>query len=98
MTIASLPPFFNMNVTDDKGNFTPDGYLYNDQLWQSLNQLVILINNHITDNGITFSSFTTSQIIALEPSSAVGTVWFNSTLSKLQVKTGTGIIETITSV
>lgn len=47
MPLADLPPFFYMNFTDKDGNLTRDGYLYLDQQFQTLNNLVYLIN-HIT--------------------------------------------------
>ncbi|CAB4127666.1 hypothetical protein UFOVP93_4 [uncultured Caudovirales phage] len=107
MTIPTLPAFFDMNYTNQSGKLTPDGYLYNDQMFQSLNLAVILlnglinsaiINNNIVNNGVQFPQFTSTEITALQPAAANGTVWFNTTLAKLQVKTATGVIETITSV
>ena len=92
MTIANLPPFYFFKYVDEKGDMTGDAHLFNDQMWQSLNNVINYFNN-----GITFPSYTTAQIIALEPSSSVGTVWFNSSLAKLQLKTATGVIQTITS-
>jgi len=47
--------------------------------------------------GITPPSYTTAQITAIEPFVIVGTQWFNTSISKLQVKTASGVIETITS-
>lgn len=107
MSIPTLPLFFNMYYTEKDGSLTPDAYLYNDQMFQALNLAVILlndlvnsaiINDTIVNNGVQFPQFTTAQIIALEPDSVNGTVWFNTTLAKLQVKTAAGVIETITSV
>jgi hypothetical protein len=106
MTIPTLPPFFDMYYTEKNGKLTADGYLYNDQMFQALNLAVILlndlvnsaiINGNIINNGVQFPQFTTVQITALEPNSANGTVWFNTTLAKLQVKTASGVVETITS-
>jgi len=107
MSIPTLPAFFDMYYTEKDGRLTADAYLYNDQMFQSLNLVVILlnglinsaiINNAIVNNGVQFPQFTTAEIIALEPDSVNGTVWFNTTLAKLQVKTAAGVIETITSV
>lgn len=111
MTIPNLPAFFDMYYTKEDGRLTPDGYLYNDQMFQALNLALILINSVITsvientggnttivNNGIKFPPFTTAEIVALEPDADNGTVWFNTTLKKLQLKTDTGVIETITSV
>lgn len=106
MTIPVLAPFFDMHYVDKDGTLTVDGKLYNDQLFQSLNDAVILlnglinsviINNTIVNNGVQFPTFTTAQITALVPTAVIGTVWFNTTLAKLQVLTATGVVETITS-
>ena len=106
MTIPTLPAFFDMYYTEKDGRLTADGYLYNDQTFQALNLVVILlnglvnsaiINNNIVNNGVQFPQYTTAQITALEPNSVIGTVWFNTTLAKLQVKTATGVVQTITS-
>jgi hypothetical protein len=106
MTIPALPAFFDMYYTEKNGKLTADGYLYNDQMFQSLNLAVILlnglinsaiINGNIVNNGVQFPQFTTTQITALVPTAAIGTVWFNTTLAKLQVLTATGVVQTITS-
>lgn len=106
--IASLPPFNDFPLVDKDGKMTTDSLMYNDQLWQSLNIVVVLLNGlvasnvtqdgAITNQGVTLPSYTTSEIIALEPNVDNGTIWFNTSLSKLQVKTSTGTIETIQSV
>lgn len=105
--IPALPAFYDMYYTEKDGRLTADSYLYNDQMFQSLNLVVILlndlinsaiINNTIVNNGVQFPQFTTAEITALEPDSVNGTVWFNTTLAKLQVKTAAGVVETITSV
>ncbi len=107
MTIPTLPVFYDMYYTEKDGRLTADSYLYNDQTFQALNLTVILlnglvnsaiINNTIVNNGVQFPQFTTAQITALVPTSLVGTVWFNTTLAKLQVLTAPGVVETITSV
>lgn len=107
MTIPALPVFFDMNYTEKDGRLTADSYLYNDQMFQSLNLAVTLlnslvssaiINNTLVNNGVVFPQKTTAQIMALEPNATDGTVWFNTDVSKLQVKTAAGVIETITSV
>lgn len=106
MTIPTLAPFFDMQYSEMDGRLTADGKLYNDQLFQSLNDAVILlnglinsviINNTIVNNGVQLPTFTTTQITALVPNAAIGTVWFNTTLAKLQVLTAVGVVETITS-
>jgi hypothetical protein len=110
MSIPTLPAFFDMYYTEKDGRLAPDGYLYNDQMFQALNLAVILLNltvnsaiinspngNTIVSNGIVAPSFTTAQITALVPTAIVGTIWFNTTLSKLQVLTAAATVETITS-
>lgn len=108
MAIPSLPAFFDMYYSQDNGKLSPDGYMYNDQTFQSLNLVVALINllttstmdtnGQIVITGLSPPANTTAEIIALEPGVPDGTIWFNTTLAKLQVKTATGVIETITSV
>jgi hypothetical protein len=106
MSLPMLPAFFDMYYTEKDGRLSPDGYLYNDQMFQVLNLAINLINtmvsssisnNTIVNNGLTPPQFTTTQITALVPNSVVGTIWFNTTLSKLQVLTAPGVVETITS-
>lgn len=107
MSIQNLPVFFDMYYTEKDGKLTADGYLYNDQMFQALNLAIILLNslvnsaimpnNTIVNNGVKIPNFTTTQITALVPTSVVGTMWFNTTLAKLQVLTAPGTVETITS-
>lgn len=111
MTIPTLPPFFDMYYTKEDGRLSPDGYLYNDQMFQALNLAVILLNslvtssivisggvpNNIINDGVNFPQKTTAEITALEPDAPIGAVWFNTSLAKLQVKTANGVVETITS-
>ena len=106
MTIPTLPAFFDMVYSQSDGRLSPDGYLYNDQMFQALNALVILVNSltttivqnsAVTVNGLNPPSKTTAEIITLEPDVKLGTIWYNSTLMKLQFKAATGVIETITS-
>jgi|SRR5712671_179982 len=110
MTIPSLPAFFDMPYTDKEGKLTPDSHLYNDQTFQVLNYIVTLLNDAFSStisstvngntavlDGIAPPPKTTAQIAALQPNVSNGTMWFNTDLKKLQVKTDTGIIETITS-
>lgn len=120
MTISKLPPFFDMVYSNIKdGHLAADGYLYNDQLFQTLNALVFMYNagastllqnnNALVAVGITAPallginppSFTTAQIAAIigitPPIIPEGTIFYNSTLKKLQFKDDTGIIKTITS-
>ena len=111
--IPALPAFFDMKYTEKDGRLAPDGYLYNDQMFQSLNVAIIVLNSivdsliindgtvnggTVVNNGLIIPSKTTAEITALEPDAQDGTMWFNTTLTKLQVKTAAGVIETITSV
>lgn len=106
MAIQNLPVFTNLKYTDEDGYLTPEAHLYSDQLWQTLNQIATLINElattSVTSNSVNYlglvaPSYTTAEIVALEVDAPVGTIWFNTTLSKLQLKTAAGVIETITS-
>jgi hypothetical protein len=67
-----------MIYTQDSGKLAPDGYLYNDQMFQTLNIIVVLLNSALTSNvsvntqtitldGINPPSKTTAQIAALLP-------------------------------
>jgi hypothetical protein len=109
--IPTLPPFFDMQFTNkETGRLTQDGLLFNDQLWQSLNIMLTLVNSIITsapgsnskdyvNQGLVAPSFTTTQInaFAAETQTPLGSIWFNTTTAKLQVLTATGVVQTITS-
>jgi len=92
MAFVNLPTFYTMKYVENDGNLTSEAQLYNDQFWQSISPVV---DSFI--NGIQFPNKTTAEVTAIEPDSPVGTVWFNTSLAKLQVKTASGTIETITS-
>lgn len=96
--ISNLPPFFGMQYTQEGGALTTNALLYNDQQWQTLNQLLITLNQ-MTNQGMQFPQFTTAQIAAFGVDASVpsGTVWFDTTISKLKVKTAPLTIEEITS-
>lgn len=64
---------------------------YNSDLNQTLNA-------GLSDNGWTVPNLSTADITTIEPGMPKGTIWFNTDLSKLMVKTADGVIETITSV
>jgi hypothetical protein len=89
--IRDLPPFFDFVYTNKDGSLTPNAKLYNDLTSQVLSQ-----NFNV---GIQLPIKTTAQIAAYasDANIPVGTLWFNSTLSKLQFKTGAGTLETVTS-
>ena len=83
MAVPSLPAFYNFKYVDKDGNMTPDAHLFNDQTFQVLNSV-------ITANGVVVPSLTAAPVGA-----AVGTMWYNSTLDKLQFQ---GVaVQTITS-
>ena len=105
MAIPNLPPFYNMTYTDKDGNLTSDAHLYNDQTFQVLNEILLLVNSisttvvsggSVTLNGLNPPSFTTAEIAALAPSVSEGTIWYDKTLGKLKFKNSAGI-QTITS-
>lgn len=94
MSVSRVPPFFNMNYTDDNGNLTANAHLYNDQLSQVLQQIIEQMNN-----GIQMPQKTTAEIAAYGTDINVpnGTIWFDTDIAKLKVKTAAATIETITS-
>lgn len=85
-----IPTFINVKYTEESGYLTAAFQYYNDQLNQ-------VLSNGIGPNGFTISPLTTAQIASVEPNAPDGTLWFNSTLGKLQFKVSSGTIETITS-
>lgn len=60
----------------------------------SLNQSMLAA---LSEDGWTIPQQTTDGIAEVESVMPIGTIWFNTTLAKLQVKTADGVIETITS-
>lgn len=106
MSIPLPAPFYEMVYTTPKGEMTTDSKLYNNQLFFSVDNAIVALNslcttevnqNIVTINGLSATIKTTAEITTLEPDVPHGTIWFNSTLKKLQVKTDDGVIETITS-
>lgn len=106
MTIPRLPVFYDMPYTEKDGKLTTQAHIHNDQTFQVLDSSVTLMNQTVDStinggtvifNGSKNANKTTAEITALEPTSTVGTVWFNTTLGKLQVKTAPGTVQTITS-
>lgn len=85
-----LPPFYDMPVTEKNDKFSSEYYLYNDQTFQ-------VLNSRITLFGVNVPSFTTAQVTAFPTNVAIGTIWYNSTLDKLQFR-GSAAVQTITSV
>jgi len=109
MTIPSTPVFYDMKYVDKNGKLTTESHLYNDDLFQTLNVVVNLLNQviytfiasggNVTNNGMVAVNKTTTQIndLASETSTPVGTFWFDTTISKLKVLTAPGVVQTITS-
>lgn len=95
MSLNPLPPFFEMKYTESDGRMTNESRTYNDLMFQTLNALVTQMNN-----GLNIPAKTTAQITVYGADASIpaGTIWFNSSINKLQVKTAAAIIETITSV
>ena len=77
-------------------------YLINQGQEQFIEALTQTLRQGVSDNGFNIPNLTTAQIALVAPDMAVGTLWFNSDLKKLQVMTdivlGVPVIETITSV
>jgi hypothetical protein len=89
MTSPALPAFFNMRCTEKGDSFSPDYYLYNDQMFQ-------VLNSRITIYGLNVPSFTSTEVVAFSPTPTIGTIWYNSSLDKLQFQ-GASAVQTITS-
>lgn len=92
MSLPKLPVFYDMTFTDDQNNLTSEALLYNDNLFQTLNELVRQINN-----GLALPNKTTAQITSLLADAEIGTIWFNTDVNKMQFKDNGGAIQTITS-
>jgi|SRR6185503_3538302 len=110
MTIPNLPAFYDMKYTDDKGNLTSDAHLYNDEMFQTLDMAVFLLNSIVSslvntangtieNLGVKFPNYTTAEIATLAADAEIGTVWFDTDLAKLKVKTADPVtVQTIQSV
>jgi hypothetical protein len=100
--IPSLPPFFNMAYTDEKGQLTVNAQLYNDLTYQILSQVVEYFNT-----GLQLPRKTTAEITVYrdDQNIPIGTLWYNTDINKLQFKSlqaiimppTPGAIETVTS-
>jgi len=101
-----------MQWTQKDGGMSSEAILYFDELSQTLVRTITLLNETINsqvitdgsqangtivNNGVIMPNMTTALITGLEPNSSLGTVWFNTDLAKLQVKTAPGVIQTVTS-
>jgi len=88
----NLPPFFDFVYTNKDGSLTPNAKLFNDLTFQFLNQNFSF--------GLQIPNRSTLEIAddLANVNIPLGTLWFNTNLSKLQFKSAPGVAETITSV
>lgn len=63
---------------------------YNEEFNQTLRQL-------LGSDFWVLPSITTTIANTLEPDMPIGSFWFNTSLAKMQLKTASGVIETVTS-
>jgi hypothetical protein len=96
MTIENLPVFFKMPYTNSKGRLTQQANTYNDQTFQTLNNLVNLVNQFIGNGYIGVPQATTAQIGAALPTAPLGAIWFNTDISQWQGLQAPGLIKTFT--
>lgn len=94
MSVTSLPEYINTKLVDSNGSPSPIMATFFDQQHQTLSEVVSQHND-----GMVMPSKTTAEINALAAQASVsnGTVWFNSSINKLQFKVSSGTVETITS-
>ena len=115
MSIPNLPPFSNQEWIEKESTYLTSGAaFYHDELFQTLNVSIILLNlissvRIITDgsanrgtvinDALKMPQKTTAEITAFASDTSIpnGSVWFDTDVSKLKVKTASGTIETITS-
>lgn len=106
MSLPDLQPYYTMQWCLEDGQLTAEAALFNDNVSQTMVRAIDLLNDiaqtNLVTNGITFDgliapSKTTAEIAALEPNSALGTIWFDTNDAKLKVKTASGVVQTITS-
>lgn len=85
-TIQNLPPFFDFVYTNKDGSLTPNAKLFNDLTFQYLNQNFSF--------GMQIPNKTTAQITVFRDdlNIPVGTMWFDTDVAKLKVKTVQAIL------
>ena len=90
--IPRLPPFHDMKYVEKSGYLGNEARSYNDNMWQTLNIIVDYFRN-----GILFPVYTTAEITVFRDNDdiPVGTVWYNTTTNKLNLKTAIGAPGTI---
>jgi hypothetical protein len=106
MAIPDLPVFFDMRYSDDSGKLTSDAFLYNDNLWQSLNLAIFLLNSivlstvnadgSIVNDGLVFPSKTNAEILDYisDPDIPNGAAWYDLSDNKIKVKSN-GMLKVI---
>lgn len=115
MSLPKLPPFANQRWIDQQSmELSTGAALYMDEMFQTLNSALILLNllsdaRVITDgssprgtvinDALKAPQKTTAEITAFASDTDIpnGTIWFDTDVAKLKVKTASGTIETITS-
>jgi hypothetical protein len=94
MSVSELPIYYSMKFVNlEDGLLTNEAQLWQDQTFQTLDSVVQQFIN-----GITIPNFTTAQITAAASTAEIGTMYFNTTLNKMQFVDNTNTIQTITSV
>ena len=84
--VPVLPVFYDMAITQEGKRMSNEAMLYNDNLWQSLNALVELVNTFISYNGISVPQFTTAEITALAVTAPNGTFWYDTDTNQIKAK------------
>lgn len=92
MPVAQPPNFYKMQWATDSGAMTSASHLYFDQQSQTVQQMAAMFNV-----ALVAPQKTTAEITALEPQAEIGSIWFDTDVAKLKVKTASGTVETITS-
>lgn len=87
----NIPNYSDMKFVQADGYLTPAQQIFIDDLIQTLQA-------GLSNNGWTWPRLTTAEITAIAPQMPGGTVWFNTTLQKGQIRNDAGVIETIQSV
>lgn len=95
MSLPDLPVFYDMTYTTKDGKLTSEASLYNDNLWQTLNELVRQVNN-----GWQFPRKTPAEIEAyrLDDTVPEGATWYNINTDKLNFKMIVGTNPPVSSI
>lgn len=94
MAVDGTPTFYKMQIANDENEVSDEATLYFDQQSQVISEMVDQFNG-----GIQMAQKTNAQATAAGADTNVplGTVWFNTDVAKLQVKTAASTVETVTS-